>query len=223
MKDYQYYLFDLDGTLTDSFPGITRSVQYALDYYGIHVEDLNELRGFIGPPLAESFQKFYGFDPQKSIEAVEKYRERYNTVGVYENAVIPGIPEILKGLKARGKVLAVATSKPEPAALTVVRHFGLYPCLDAAVGSTPSNHAEKKSDVIREVFRRLNLSGEEQTRALMIGDREHDIFGARECGIDSLGAYIGFAEPGELERAGATYVAHDIKELTSLLLGVPSQ
>lgn len=121
----KYILFDLDGTLTDPMKGITKSVRYALNYYGIEVNDLNDLLPFIGPPLRDSFQEFYGFDALKAEEAVVKYREYFSTKGIFDNKVYPGIEVCLQTLKDQGKVLLVATSKPEKFAKEIIEHFGL--------------------------------------------------------------------------------------------------
>ncbi|MCD8052583.1 MAG: HAD hydrolase-like protein [Lachnospiraceae bacterium] len=217
MKKYHYFLFDLDGTLTEPEEGITKSVQYALEHFGIHEEDRTNLRRFIGPPLADSFQDFYGFDREKAMRARAKYQERYNVKGLYENAVIPGIPELLAGLRERGAVIALATSKPEPMARKILDQYGLTVWFDEIVGSCPDGERAAKVEAIAEVFRRMGLGEEDKARALMIGDRRHDVWGAQAFGIDSLGAYVGYADPGELETAGATWIAASMEEMTQLL------
>ncbi|MCD8123573.1 MAG: HAD hydrolase-like protein [Lachnospiraceae bacterium] len=217
MKKYHYFLFDLNGTLTEPEEGITKSVQYALEYFGIHEEDRTNLRRFIGPPLADSFQDFYGFDREKAMQARAKYQERYNVKGLYENAVIPGIPELLAGLRERGAVIALATSKPEPMARKILDQYGLTVWFDEIVGSCPDGERAAKVEVIAEVFRRMGLGEENKARALMIGDRRHDVWGAQAFGIDSLGTYVGYADPGELETAGATWIAASMEEMTQLL------
>ena len=125
MKNYKYILFDLDGTLTDPKEGITKSVAYALEYYGIHVEDLDSLCKFIGPPLKDSFITYYDFDEEKAEEAVEKYREYFKPHGVFENKIYAGVDNLLKTLKERGKVIILATSKPTVFAKTILEHFDL--------------------------------------------------------------------------------------------------
>ena len=132
----QYVLFDLDGTLTDSQEGIINSVIYALDYYGIPVEDRNTLRVFVGPPLVDSMMRYYGFDREKAMEAVMKYREYFSTKGLFENSVYPGIEALLQRLKERGYTLMVATSKPEKFTLTILEHFGLLPYFDFVGSAT---------------------------------------------------------------------------------------
>lgn len=217
MKKYHYFLFDLDGTLTEPEEGITKSVQYALEYFGIHEEDPANLRRFIGPPLADSFQEYYGFDREKAMQARAKYQERYNVVGLFENAVIPGTPELLAGIRARGGVIALASSKPEPLARKVLEMYGLSPWFEEIVGSCQDGRRSAKVDVIAEVFRRMSLGEKEKSQTLMIGDRRHDVWGAQAFGIDSLGTYVGYADPGELEAAGATWIAGSMEEMTQLL------
>jgi len=148
MKDYKYILFDLDGTLTDPKEGITKSVAYALNYYGIHVDDLDTLCKFIGPPLKESFMKYYGFDDAKGEEAVEKYREYFRPYGVYENKVYSGVEEMLQNLVERGKVVILATSKPTVFAKTILEHFNLAKYFSYTVGSELDGTRVNKADVI---------------------------------------------------------------------------
>ncbi len=218
---YRYLLFDLDGTLTDPKEGITRSVQYALRHYGIDEPDTEKLTPFIGPPLIDSFMHYYGFSRTGAMEAIEVFRERFGTVGIFENAVLEGIPELLEDLKQDGRTLAVASSKPEPYVLQILEKFDLARFFTVVTGSTMEETRAGKDEVITETCLRLGLTGEGSWRreVLMIGDREHDILGARSCGIDSMGVYIGYAGPGELERAGATMIAHTVEEMRSLLLG----
>ena len=195
-----------------------RSVQYALQSFGVEAEDWRSLRKYVGPPLLDSFRDFCGFDEETCRRAVLKYRERYNVTGYLENSVYEGIPELLKGLKASGKRLMVATSKPEGITLQVLEHFDLKKYFTVIVGSEPDGRRDRKAEVIEEVFRRAGIEGDERRLAVMIGDRLHDIRGARECGIDSLGTYIGYAQPGELEREGADYIAHSVEEMREILL-----
>ena len=213
---YTYLLFDLDGTLTDPKEGITKSVQHALKAFGIEEPDLDKLTVFIGPPLVPSFMEFYGLDHEQALEAVKVYRERFSTVGLYENRVLEGIPEMLARLKAEGKVLAVASSKPEVFVLKILEHFGLRDYFDEVIGALLDETRTAKKDVIEEALRRLAIK--DRSEVLMIGDRKHDAEGARLCGLDSLGVYTGFAEEGELEEAGATFVCHSIEEMAERLI-----
>lgn len=213
-----YLLFDLDGTLTDPKEGITRCVQYALKFFGIDEPDLDRLTRFIGPPMIHSFKEFYHFDEDKARAALEKYRERFNTVGIFENGVFEGIPQMLKELKAHGKIVALATSKPEIQAVRILEKYGLKQYFDVVVGSELDGTRGEKADVIREVFARLNLASSKQGQALMIGDRKYDIIGAKACGLHSVGVRFGYAEENELEKAGADYIVESVEDLKSFLL-----
>ena len=212
---YSHLLFDLDGTLTDPKEGITKSVQHALHHFGIEVPDLDQLTCFIGPPLIPSFMEFYGLTRAQAEEALVVYRERFSTIGLFENRVLDGIPEMLSQLKRQGKVLAVASSKPEAFVLRILERFDLLQYFDAVIGATMDEKRTEKKDVIEEALLRLAVS--DRRAVLMIGDRKHDAEGARLCGLDSLGVYTGFAPEGELEAAGATYICHSIAEMSDLL------
>lgn len=210
---YQYILFDLDGTLTNPKEGITRSVQYALKHYGIEEENLDNLVCFIGPPLQDSFQNYYGFSPEKSMEAVEKMRERYRTVGLYENEIFPGIESLLRELKEQGKVLAVSTSKPTEFSLKILERFRILQYFDVVVGSNLDGTRTNKWEVIEETLKQLDIKPEKYQKVLMIGDRKHDVEGAKRFAIDCGGVYYGFAPEGELEEAGALFTVKTVEEL----------
>lgn len=211
-----YAIFDLDGTLTDPKEGITKSVQYALEDFGIQVPDLDSLTCFIGPPLSESFKEFYGFSEEEAARAVSKYRERYRNQGLFENRVYEGVYAMLTELKKKGKVICLATSKPEVYAKRILRKYGLISYFDIVVGSELSGKRNRKAEVIEEVLQQAGIR-EQREKAIMIGDRKYDIEGARECGIESIGVHYGYAEKGELEKAEAPYIAESIEELTRLL------
>ena len=213
---WNYILFDLDGTLTDPEEGITRCAQFALESMGIREERKN-LRRFIGPPLRQSFMEYYGLSGEQADRAVEKYRERFATVGLFENRVLPGIPELLDRLRRGGRTLAVATSKPTVFTLRILEKFGLAPYFRAIVGSELSGARTQKAEVIREALKRLDLGEEELSRVVMVGDRLHDVEGARACGVASIGVRFGYAEPGELERHGADHIAATVEELGRIL------
>ena len=208
-------LFDLDGTLTDSAPGITNSVAVALRHFGIEA-DPSELTGFIGPPLDESFQNFYGFDAEKSIEAVREYRAYFADKGWAENSVYDGIEDLLKELKAAGKKLLVATSKPEIFAVRILEHFGLsvyFDCICGAPMTASEKNSGRKADVIRDALRR----GEVRGSVVMVGDRRHDVHGAHEVGLPVVGVLFGYGDREELEAAGADFIAEDVAALYALL------
>ena len=224
MKGYDLILFDLDGTLVDSAPGITDSVAYALSHFGIYPETREELYKFIGPPLVDSFMRFYGFTKERAGEAVDLYRVRYRERGVHENTVYEGMRETLAALVKAGLVCAVATSKPGVFAETVLRENGLMDYfkfvsaaeLDDAEGRKRRLRMEKK-DVIEYCLESLGVK--DRSRALMVGDRKHDIIGAAQAGIDSMGVLFGFGSREELEEAGATYIAETPADITKLLAG----
>ena len=214
---FQYILFDLDGTLTDPKPGITGCVQYALHEMGIEEPDLDKLEVFIGPPLAESFREFYGMERRLADRAVEKYRERFAVTGIYENELYPGMKEMLAALKEAGCHLAVASSKPEPFVKRILEHFEIARYFDVAVGSGLDGSLAQKEDVVREALRRLGeKAGMSDT--VMVGDRKYDVTGARALGLRCIGVSFGYAQPGELEEAGAWRIADDVEELGRILL-----
>lgn len=214
---YQYFLFDLDGTLTDPKEGITKCVQYALSHFDIHESNLDNLIRFIGPPLSVSFQQYYNLDESATNLAIQKYRERFQDVGIFENGVFEGIQELLSELKGRGKTIALATSKPQVFAERILEKYQLKDYFDVIVGSELDGTRNHKAEVIQEVFSQLQLQENQKLSALMIGDREHDILGANICGIHSLGVRFGYAKEHELEEAGATYIAATVEELAGLL------
>lgn len=215
MKNYKYILFDLDGTLTDPKEGITKSVAYALEYYGIHVEDLDSLCKFIGPPLKDSFITYYDFDEEKAEEAVEKYREYFKPHGVFENKVYAGVDNLLKTLKERGKVIILATSKPTVFAKTILEHFDLMKYFDVVCGSELDGNRVKKGDVIAYAILQAGIA--DKSQAVMIGDREHDIIGANQNGLDSIGVLYGYGCMEEFEQHGANAVAETIEDLMEML------
>lgn len=215
MKKYQYLLFDLDGTLTEPKVGITKSVAYALEYYGIHVEDLDSLCPFIGPPLKESFMKYYGFDDAKAEEAVEKYREYFRPHGVYENEVYTGVPEMLKELHAMGKTLVLATSKPTVFAKIILEHFGLAPYFSVVVGSELDGTRVNKDEVVECALEEAGIT--DKSLAVMIGDRKHDMLGAKKNGLDAIGVLYGHGSYEELEAQGPDVIVETVEELANAL------
>lgn len=254
-------LFDLDGTLTDPMEGITKSVQYALRHYGIEEPDLKKLTPFIGPPLRDSFMKYYGFSKEQADEAVWVYREYFADKGIFENQELPGIRAMLEGLKAAGKQLYVATSKPEVYARQILEHFHLDEYFAFVGGADMGETRVKKGDVIRYVLDEAGVGGRKTAAVenvgaetartetsgttnagmemadagnvgmgitgaevpmesiVMVGDREHDILGAKENGISSVGLLLGYGSREELLEAGADRIAADAEELAEILLG----
>ena len=209
-------LFDLDGTLTDPQIGITQSVSYALRSFGIHIDDPNTLTPFIGPPLHDSFRMFYGLSDSEAQQAIAKYREYYSAQGIFENTLYPGIATMLQTLQAKGKTLAVATSKPTVFAKKILRHFEIAQYFTQVTGSELNGSRTRKSEVIRHALK--HLPSAEIKYAVMVGDRKHDILGAKAFDMDSIGVLYGFGSLDELTTAGATAIAADISELMQLLL-----
>ncbi len=208
---YKYILFDLDGTLTDPARGITNSVTYALNKFGIDVADKTELYKFIGPPLTDSFEKYYGFSSDDALTAVEYYREYFKPKGIYENEIYQGVPELLKSLKENGKTVILATSKPEVFAIEILKYFKLDSYFDFVAGATLDKTRNKKSDVIAYALNSCNIT--DKSICLMVGDREQDINGAKANGIDSLGVLYGYGDIDELSNAGATYIAKSVEDI----------
>ena len=199
---YKAILFDLDGTLTESVEGITKSVQYALEKIGKPESDLEKLKVFVGPPLLDQFMKYADLDEETARKAVEYYRERYADTGIFENQVYPGVENMLNVLKNKGYRLAVASSKPEYFVKKVLDHFHLTDYFEVIVGSEMNGARTGKAEVIEETLRRLGLSGH-AGEAVMIGDREHDVLGAAACGMKCVGVTYGYGSEEELTTAGA--------------------
>ena len=207
-------MFDFDGTLFDTGPGVMNCVRYALEKLGVQEGDTRRLRKFIGPPLFDMFQELYGFDDATAQEAVRLYRERYQPTGIWECEPYPGIPELLGNLKSAGVALAVATGKPTPSAMRILERYGLDPMFNFVCGSEFDGTRSQKSEVVAAVLAHFGISDSPE-QALMIGDRKYDVFGAAACGVPCLGAGYGYADPGELEAAGAVAVADSVAEIAA--------
>lgn len=212
----KYILFDLDGTITDPMIGITKSVRYALSKFGIQVEDLNTLCKFIGPPLKDSFMNFYNFSEEDALKAITYYREYFSTDGLYENTVYENFEDILISLKNNDKSLIIATSKPTVFAEKILEHFNLKKYFDFISGSNLDNTRTKKADVISYALEQQRINN--MSEIIMIGDREHDIIGAKALNIESIGVLHGYGSYEKLSSSGADYIVKDVSELKSLLL-----
>ena len=212
---YDIILFDLDGTLTDPGEGITNSVAYALGKYGIEVTDKKELYKFIGPPLKDSFMKYYGFSEEEAIKAIEYYREYFRDTGIFENKVYEGVVDMLEAIHAEGKKIVLATSKPEEFAVRILQHFGLKKYFNVVAGASMDSSRSKKGDVIAYA---ISLCDDfDKDKSIMIGDREHDILGAKENGLKSLGVLYGYGSEEELKKAGADYIVSTPADILKLI------
>ena len=218
---FEYILFDLDGTLTDPKLGITSSVQYALRALGIEEPSLDKLEPFIGPPLTDSFREFYGLEGERLATAIDKYRERFATQGIFENEIYPGIPQMLADLKAKDKILAIASSKPTLFVEQILEHFEIGKYFDHVVGSNMDGTRGTKEEVVEETLRQMltveMTPAQKRDAVAMVGDRKFDIEGARAHGITSVGVLFGYAPEGELEEAGADYIVNSVRSLQVLL------
>ena len=217
MHNKKVILFDLDGTLTDPAIGITNGARKGLERFGIQEPDRTKLYKFIGPPLLESFQVFYGMTPQQAEEAVKAYREYYGVTGLFENRVYDGIPELLRDLRAAGKTLAVATSKPEAFSVCILEKFGLAQYFHHIGGASFDSSRSSKSAVVAYS---LGLCGNpDPETVVMVGDRKHDVEGAINNGLQSIGVLYGYGDRPELEKEGATVIAESVEQLRTILLG----
>ncbi len=207
---YDAVIFDLDGTLTDSRPGIFACTEYALKKMGMPVPPERVLRRFLGPPLADSYIRYCGMTEEQAAEGTRLYRERYNPIGWKENRVYPRIRALLSALKERGAYLAVATGKPQRISEEILRYFGLLPYLDAVAGPNNGELHAKKADLIRRVL----PAG---CRAVMVGDIAGDVKGGQDCGIDTIAALYGYGDREEIMNQGPSYAAESTQALCDLL------
>ncbi len=227
---FRFVLFDLDGTLTDPKEGICKCVQYALKAQNIDEPDLDKLEPFIGPPLKNSFMEFYGMDEKAAEAAVKKYRERFSTIGLYENELYPGMEELLQSLKSHGIKLAIASSKPKEFVDRILKHFQIEDYFDVVCGSEKNGKKVEKVDVMREAISKLFHVREETVaeknskiipfdEILMVGDRKFDVEGAKAFGIRCVGVSYGYAAEGELEDAGADFVTDELEAVHQYITG----
>lgn len=208
-------LFDFDGTVFDTVEGITKSIQYAIRKHGMDAE-LEELRCFAGPPLVDKFMEVYGVTEDEARQLVMDFRERYVPIGVYESSPFPGIRELLKTLRAAGKKVALATSKPQALAELLLERADLKTCFDAIVGSSGGVNNDAKWQIAQRAMQECNS---EPAESVLVGDTKYDVEGAARCGIPCIGVRWGYAAEGELEAAGAAAIVETIKELEELLCG----
>ena len=217
MKKYGIILFDLDGTLTNPERGLVSGFVYALKKMGIAREKFGDLRRFIGPPLYEEWQSEFGFTPEESAHAIDVFREYYDIYGWWDNELYDGIVNMLSTLRASGKRLAVATSKPEDTALKVLALFGLDKYFDFIAGAVSGTDRHRKSQVIEYCLENLGCA-HSRSDAILVGDRKYDAEGAGICGIDSLGILWGHGSREELVSSGFTFVAESTRDVLDMLL-----
>lgn len=211
----RYILFDLDGTLTDSKEGIFKSAQYALTKLGITPPPLSDMNWVVGPPIRQSFAERYGLSEEDALRGLRFYQERFGKVGYLENRVYPGVAEMLRTLSDAGCTLAVATSKPAFYATRILEHFGLDNYFAYISGSEMDGANGAKSAVVARAMQEI---GADPAETAMVGDRRYDMQSARAAGLFAVGAGYGYADPGELEAAGAEAIAADTAALTKILL-----
>ena len=216
MERIKNVLFDLDGTLTDPAEGITNALMHAQRRLGRPVSPREDLFVFIGPPLIETFMSEWGLSREESEQALVYYREHFGTKGLFENVPYAGIGDCLARLKEAGLRLFVATSKPEPLSLRILEHFDLIKYFEAVAGSTMDEQRTKKGEVIAYA---LDTYALDPAETVMVGDRKHDVIGARENGVPCVGVLYGYGSRTELMEAGAAALAADLNQLTALLLG----
>jgi phosphoglycolate phosphatase len=216
-RDLDLILFDLDGTLTDSGPGILNCLEYALQDQGIPIPEREEMRKLLGPPLVVTFCDVFGMNEEQASQAIDKYRERYHDVGLFENSVYEGVPELLAELQGAGLRLATATSKPEYSATRILQHFELDQYFDFIGAAALDGSRDSKNLVIAHTLQNTNTHPTSHN-IIMIGDRHHDVHGAKEHGIDTIGVLWGYGDRDELDEAGAINIAKNPVELRDLLL-----
>ena len=210
---YRNIFFDLDGTLIDSADGVINSVMHALVKHGINETDRDSLYRFIGPPLLDSFQRFYGFTPEETQQALADYREYYSEKGIFENDLMEGCVEMLACLKEHGCRLFVCTSKPDRYTYEILRYFKIDTFFDGVFAASWDETLSLKSEILR-----MGLSTVDKSESIMVGDRHYDIDGAIANGIDSIGILCGYGDKEELVQAGATYIADNLSSISELVL-----
>lgn len=210
--------FDLDGTLTDPAVGITKSVAYALERYGIYVENLSVLNVFIGPPLVASFKKYFDFTDEQAKDALQIYREYFSVYGLFENEVYDGIEDLLSCLKEKGIRVCLATSKPEKYAKRILEHFGLDKYFYFIAGNTMEETRSEKKKLLQYIFE--SNPEIKPSESVMVGDRCYDIEGGKGHGVMTVGIGYGYAPDGELKNSGADIIANTVAELKSILLNL---
>ena len=217
MKSYKYILFDLDGTVIDSSEGIYRSFIYALSRFGIEETAGDHMRRIVGPPLSYSFKTFYGFNDANTELAVNFYREAYKGGFMFKNTVYNGIVELIDALKAADKKVVIATSKPEIFVRPILEDLKILDKFDFIAGSIVGDIRVDKGEIIDYIIEEMQIP--DRAQCVMIGDRDRDIIGALDVGVDGIGVLHGFGSREELEEAGSIAIANDPLDLIKILLG----
>lgn len=209
-------LFDLDGTLTESGEGIINCVRYALEKMGKPEKNIEKLKSFIGPPLVNQFMAYSKMTEEEAEKATKHYRERFSTIGIFENKLYPNVENMLKSLKEKGFILSIASSKPEKFVKQILSYFKIDNYFDEIVGATLDGKISEKADVISEALKRLDIDNKENV--LMVGDKEHDVFGARLNGLLCVAVSYGYGSLEELENAKPLKIVNSVEELKKYLL-----
>ncbi len=210
--------FDLDGTLTDPFRGLTSGFRYAFRKMNIDYGDDEVLKSFIGPSLRDEWMRLYGLTPDEVEQAVAYFREYYSVYGWWDNDLYSGIPELLSDLKRAGKRIVLATSKPEVHSRKILGKFDLFKYFDFACGASFDNSRERKSDVLRFALDSIGLTPDSYDGVVLVGDTKYDIEGARSVGVHSVGVLWGYGSRDVLVYEGADLIAEDVDALRHILL-----
>lgn len=213
---FEYILFDLDGTLTDPSEGIINSVIYALNKQGILETDREKLKSFIGPPLIDAYMEHYGFSREKALQTVGFYREYFSVKGLFENKIYEGIAPMLKRLYASGNRLVLATSKPQPFAEQILKHFGIFDYFYFVAGATMDETRSHKDEVLEYAIKECSVT--DPARSVMIGDRKYDVLGGQKFGFKTVGLLYGFGSEEEIASCSPDFMAKTVDELTEILL-----
>jgi len=208
-------LFDLDGTIMDSAPGITATLAYTFATLGLPIPSPADLVAYVGPPILDSFRDRAGFTTQQAEHALDIYRPQYLRAGVFDATVYPGVAQVLRHIHESGIPLSLATSKPEKPARLILEHYDLLKYFDVITGASEDEVRSAKADVVAEALTRLTAFGADLSRPVMVGDRSHDVHGAAEHNVPTIFVRWGYGSPAE--EVGTIGVASDAEELDALL------
>lgn len=212
----RYLFFDLDGTLSDPAEGICGSIVYTLEKGGYEAKAPEAYHGWIGPPLVPSFMNELDVEEEEAYRLVALYRETFSVEGLFRNTVYPGIPELLRALKADGRTLMIVTGKPTEFAERIADYFGVSDCFSRICGIPMSNESVPKEQTLREAL--VFLGNPPLNECLMIGDRNHDADAAHACGMECAYVLYGYGSAEEAKRCHAEYVLPDVEALKAFLI-----